>query len=158
MGPGGLSKKFDFQHRLRHFGMNCAWKRNVTLDRDNLLNAQICSHPRATGMQAHHRLLQNLLRSEDGFILSTEFLLCGSVAVLGLLVGLVTIRDSLILEMEDMAATFGYLNQSYEYAGVDDTDSTTQGGLFEDTLETGDPQSGAFIQFTAIGAGASAEP
>ncbi len=88
--------------------------------------------------------IKNKLRlfiMEDGaFIISTESLLLATVAVLGLLVGIQNIRNSLYHEFEDLAETFGFLDQTYEYLGVTHGDpliggSETMGGLFSDTSD-----------------------
>src|SRR5690606_35489434 len=44
--------------------------------------------------------------------------LLSTVSVLGLTVGLVTMRDSLTAEMSDVAEAIGALNQSYAYTGM----------------------------------------
>lgn len=77
------------------------------------------------------------VRSEDGFLLSSEALLIGTIAVLGLLVGLVSVRDSVVQELGDFSQAIGLLQQDYTYAGVSDG-ATTQGGAFSDTLEASD--------------------
>ncbi|MFM7038140.1 MAG: hypothetical protein ACKO2L_10490 [Planctomycetaceae bacterium] len=80
--------------------------------------------------------------SEDGFLLSSEALLIATIAVLGLLVGLVAIRDAVVNELGDFSQAIGLLNQSYNYPGVSDLTATTWGGLLADTLDTNDSQSG----------------
>jgi hypothetical protein len=83
-------------------------------------------------------MFQNFLSGEEGFLLSSEALLIGTIAVLGLLVGLVTVRDSVVQELGDFGQAIALLNQSYTYAGVTDDTSVTQGGEFEDTSDLGD--------------------
>ena len=84
-------------------------------------------------------MFQGFLRSEDGFLLSSEALLIGTIAVLGLLVGLVSVRDAVVQELGDFAQAMGLLNQSYTYQGVADSVSgTTQGGTFADTADNSD--------------------
>jgi hypothetical protein len=82
------------------------------------------------------------VRSEDGFLLSSEALLIGTIAVLGLLVGLVSVRDGVVNELGDFGQAIGLLNQSYTYTGVADTNATTQGGLLADATDTSDAESG----------------
>jgi hypothetical protein len=85
-------------------------------------------------------MFQGFLRSEDGFLLSSEALLIGTIAVIGLLVGLVTIRDSVVQELGDFGQAISLLDQSYTYTGVTDSTngSSTTGSLFTDTSDTGD--------------------
>lgn len=82
------------------------------------------------------------VRSEDGFLLSSEALLIGTIAVLGLLVGLVSVRDAVVNELGDFSQAIGLLNQSYSYTGVTDTNATTSGGLLGDTIDTSDATTG----------------
>jgi hypothetical protein len=87
-------------------------------------------------------MFQGFLRSEDGFLLSSEALLIGTIAVLGLLVGLVSVRDAVVNELGDFSQAIGLLNQSYNYTGVQDTSGTTQGGLLADTTDASDALNG----------------
>jgi|GEM_PF-6577519 len=84
--------------------------------------------------------LSLFIQQDAAFVISTELLLLATVAVLGLLVGIQNIRNTLYHEFEDLVETFGFLNQSYEYLGITDGDplndgSTTSGGLFSDTVD-----------------------
>jgi hypothetical protein len=92
------------------------------------------------GLLMVRHLLSRFLYHEDGFILSSEALLMGTTVVVGLLVGLVDIRDNILEELEDFSEAVGFLNQSYSYTGVigNGNDATTEGGLFQDTQEVGD--------------------
>ncbi|MEY3173590.1 MAG: hypothetical protein RLZZ436_1504 [Planctomycetota bacterium] len=87
-------------------------------------------------------MFKSFLRSEEGFLLSSEALLIGTIAVLGLLVGLVSVRDAVVQELGDFAQAIGLLNQSYTYTGVQDASGTTRGGLLADTTDTSDEASG----------------
>lgn len=80
------------------------------------------------------------LRQEEGFVLSSEVLLMGTSVVIGLLVGLVSVRDSLVMEFEDFSEAIGFLNQSYTYTGIADNGgaSSTAGGLLNDSLDGDD--------------------
>lgn len=85
-------------------------------------------------------IFSSFLHDEDGFIITSEFLLIGTVAVLGLLVGIQNIRNSLLYEIEELGAVIGKLNQSYSFAGISKGDvlnggASTQGGLFQDTID-----------------------
>jgi hypothetical protein len=85
-------------------------------------------------------MFQGFLRSEDGFLLSSEALLIGTITVIGLLVGLVTIRDSVVQELGDFGQAISLLDQGYTYTGVTDstTSASTYGSLFADTEDLGD--------------------
>jgi hypothetical protein len=72
-------------------------------------------------------------------MLTSEFLLSATVTVLGLLVGISNVRNSLLYELQEIAAVVGKLNQSYEYTGVSDSNASTEGGLFTDSEDASDP-------------------
>lgn len=87
--------------------------------------------------------MKNLLKSfvcgEEGFLLSSEGVLIGTVAVIGMLVGLVAVRDSVITELQDFGLAVGAMNQDYTFTGVTDpVGSTVHGSTFNDTVDTVD--------------------
>ena len=90
--------------------------------------------------------MKNLLKSfvcgEEGFLLSTEGVLIATITVIGLLAGIVAVRDAIVLELDDFAAAVGDLDQSYQYNLVADPSNsvTTEGGAFVDTSEATDAQ------------------
>jgi hypothetical protein len=60
-------------------------------------------------------------KRQAGFIVSAELVLIATILVIGLIVGMVAIRDSMIAEMGDVAEAIGAIDQSYEFNGVTDT-------------------------------------
>ncbi|WP_437226628.1 hypothetical protein SH661x_004684 [Planctomicrobium sp. SH661] len=64
------------------------------------------------------RLITALWADEAGFILSAELVIIATVAVLGLTVMLVAVRDSIGGEMTDLANAFRNVDQSYRYGGM----------------------------------------
>lgn len=58
-------------------------------------------------------VMKKLWHDERGFVNSTELLLIATLAVLGLIVGLATLRDSIISELGDTSSAVGAANQSY---------------------------------------------
>jgi len=92
--------------------------------------------------------MKNLLKSfvcgEEGFLLSTEGVLVGTIAIIGMIVGLVSVRNAIVLELDDFAAAVGALNQGYAYTGTSDPSATTnetEGGLHVDSSEDTDEES-----------------
>jgi hypothetical protein len=84
--------------------------------------------------------MKNLLKSfvcgEEGFLLSTEGVLVGTVAVIGMLIGLVAVRDSIILELQDFGSAVGAMSQDYNYTGVTDAQgSTVEGSAYDDLTD-----------------------
>ena len=57
--------------------------------------------------------MRKLFNDEAGFIISAELVLVLTIGVLGMVVGLASIRDSLVAEMCDLSSAFGAIDQSY---------------------------------------------
>lgn len=89
------------------------------------------------------KMFQQLWNDENGFVVSTELVLIATVLVLGMIVGLTTLRDQVIAELADVAAAFSNSNQSYSYSGITGHSSSTSGSLFNDNTDfcdiNGDP-------------------
>ena len=88
--------------------------------------------------------LHQLWKDEAGFIVSTELVLIATILVIGMVVGLATVRNSVVQELGDVAKAIGNINQSYEYTGVEGRDgsSATAGSEFEDQLDFCDQPNG----------------
>jgi hypothetical protein len=78
-------------------------------------------------------LLQRLWSDEAGFIVSSELVLIATVLVIGLLVGLATVREQLVQELGDVADAISEINQSYSFSAITGHHSSTAGSLFTDT-------------------------
>ena len=76
-------------------------------------------------------------KKEAGFIVSAELVLIATILVIGLIVGMVAIRDSMTAEMKDVAEAMGHLNQSYTFNGIQDPvlNSEVAGSSFGDTVD-----------------------
>lgn len=72
--------------------------------------------------------LKKLWNDERGFVNSMELILIATLAVLGLIVGLVTLRDAVTQELGDTGAAVGQLNQSYGVYVGDSTNTTVTSG------------------------------
>ena len=72
--------------------------------------------------------MRKLFNDEAGFIVSAELVLVLTIAVLGMVVGLTAIRDSIASEMCDLASAFGALDQSFNIPGIAKSRGTA--GLF----------------------------
>jgi len=71
--------------------------------------------------------------SEAGFIVSAELVLVATVVVLGLLVGLTTIRDQVLQELADVADAVSEVDQSYSFTGMTGHAVSVSGTRFNDT-------------------------
>ena len=87
------------------------------------------------------KVLHRLWTDEAGFVVSTELVLVATILVIGMVVGLATVRDAVVQELADVAAAIGSVNQSYEYSTVTGHTSATAGSQFQDNTDfcdTGD--------------------
>lgn len=81
------------------------------------------------------KVLTQLCRDEAGFIVSAELVLIGTILVLGMIVGLATVRDQVVQELGDFALAIGQINQSYSFSGITGHSSSVAGSQFVDTLD-----------------------
>lgn len=54
---------------------------------------------------------------ENGFIVTTELILIGTLLVIGLIVGLSEIQHAVVAELNDVGEAVGGINQSYRLSG-----------------------------------------
>ncbi len=86
-------------------------------------------------------LLAKLWADEAGFIVSAELILVSTILVLGMTVGLSEVSFAVNQELEDVAAAFGSINQSYRYEGMFDRGKATiAGSRFGDHADYCDSQ------------------
>lgn len=63
-------------------------------------------------------MLGRLWNDERGFIISAELVLVATIVVIGLIVGLVCVRNQVVQELVDVGQAIGSVSQSYAYSGV----------------------------------------
>ncbi|MDY0168229.1 MAG: hypothetical protein RBS80_16895 [Thermoguttaceae bacterium] len=110
-------------------------------------------------------MLHRLWKDDAGFVVSTELVLVATILVIGMVVGLATVRNAVVQELADVATAIGSINQSYTYTGVEgrineDTDeptSATAGSSFTDQLDFCD-QDGDVPDLGAAGITVLADP
>lgn len=78
------------------------------------------------------KLFQRLWNDEAGFVISTELALVATLLVIGLIVGLDTIRVAVVQELGDIGMAIGQLNQSYTYAAITGHSAATAGSDYLD--------------------------
>ena len=61
--------------------------------------------------------MRKLFNDEAGFIVSAELVLVLTIAVLGMVVGLASVRDAINAELVDLSNAFGAFDQSYNVVG-----------------------------------------
>ena len=80
-------------------------------------------------------ILKKLLKDEAGFVISTELVIVATILVIGMVVGLATVRDQVTAELADVAGVISEVNQSYTYYGITGHSSATAGSDFVDQLD-----------------------
>lgn len=104
-------------------------------------------------------MLNKFWNDEAGFVVSSELVLIGTILVLGVVVGLATVRDQVVQELGDLALAISNINQSYSFSGVTGHTSSTAGSVFADLTDFCDPiTDGAGTEPACIFVQAEAEP
>jgi Flp pilus assembly pilin Flp len=80
-------------------------------------------------------LLKQLWADEAGAIISAELILVVTILVLGMVVGLTTLRDQVVQELGDVALAIASINQSFSFSGATGHHSSTAGSIFIDLLD-----------------------
>lgn len=74
-----------------------------------------------------------LLWADDrGFVVSTELVLVAVLVVVGMLVGLATLRDQVVQELGDVAVAVSDVNHSFSFSGITGHSASTAGSRFLD--------------------------
>lgn len=85
-------------------------------------------------------MIKRFCCSDSGFILSTEALLIGTIAVIGLIVGLAEVRNAVVQELGDFSQAVSFLSQDYAFTSVTSTNVATQiqtgGSTYADAVDT----------------------
>jgi hypothetical protein len=68
-------------------------------------------------------------------IIAAEMLLVMSILVIGLIVGLAAVRDSIVTELADVAQAIANVNQSFSFSGVAGHHTFSSGGAFHDNAD-----------------------
>lgn len=88
-------------------------------------------------------LAARLWLDQAGFIMSAEAVLVATIAVIGVIVGLVSTRDSVVSELSDVGGAFQAMNQTFSFTGISTDLVTVFGSRFTDSRdfcdEPGDP-------------------
>ncbi len=83
-------------------------------------------------------IFRQIWRDDSAVVVSIELILILTVLILGLIVGLATLRDKVVNELGDLAVTFGSLNQSFSLSGATGHHSSSAGSDFIDLVDDGD--------------------
>ena len=80
-------------------------------------------------------MLLRLWKEETGAIVSAEIMLVATILVIGVVVGLKSVRDSVVTELADVAQAIGNVNQSYSYSATAGHHTFTAGAAFTDNAD-----------------------
>ena len=78
------------------------------------------------------QVFRQLWADESGFVISAELVLVATILVIGMIVGLTTVRDQVVQELADVAGAISDVVQSYSYSSVEGHTSETAGSDFVD--------------------------
>ena len=79
--------------------------------------------------------IRNLVGCERGFVISSELTLVATVSVIGLIVGVSSVRDAAISELSDVAGSVQDINQHYSINGINGHSAQTHGSDFIDATD-----------------------
>lgn len=79
--------------------------------------------------------ISRLWNEESGAVVSAEIMLVATILVLGVIVGLKSVRDSVVTELADVGQAFANINQSYCYSGTTGHGASSGGGHFQDQTD-----------------------
>ena len=82
--------------------------------------------------------MNQLWKDDAAFVVSADLVLISSILVLGLLVGLVSLRDQIVQELADVGLAVGLLNQSYTWSAITGHTSVTEGSAMFDSTDVCD--------------------
>lgn len=63
-------------------------------------------------------LFRQMWNDQRGALVSTEFLFAATILVIGIIAGLVLVRDAVVVQLEELASAIGALQQCYSFAGL----------------------------------------
>ena len=94
------------------------------------------------------KMLRRLWADEAGFVVSSELVLVGTMLVIGMIVGLTSLRNQVVQELGDLAVAIGAVNQSWETSSVIGHTAASAGSRFIDRHDycdndNFDPEDGA---------------
>ena len=79
------------------------------------------------------KLLKNLWTDDAGAIIAAEYLFVATILVIGIIVGLASVRDAINTELAELANAYLALSQGYVLSGQSGCCSATDGSQAIDT-------------------------
>jgi hypothetical protein len=81
-------------------------------------------------------MLRKLWDDDSGALIATEWVFLASILILGIITGLVALRQALISELTETAQAILALNQSFSFSGQSNCEAFTDGSSGSDTTNT----------------------
>lgn len=81
------------------------------------------------------KVLRRLWQDDAGVVLSAELVMVVTITVIGVVVGLAVLRDSVTNELADTAGAIDDVNQSYDVEGIQGHSAAVAGFGFDDNLD-----------------------
>ena len=82
------------------------------------------------------RQMLKLWNDDCGALIATEWVFVVTILILGIITGLVAVRQAYISELVETAQALMALNQSYSFSGQSNCESSTAGSSGSDTTNT----------------------
>lgn len=79
--------------------------------------------------------MSQLWKDEAAFVVSTDLVLISCILVLGMMVGLVSLRDQVVQELGDVGAAIAVLQQTYTWSAVTGHTASVAGSRMLDTTD-----------------------
>lgn len=86
-------------------------------------------------------MLNALKNDENGFVVSAELVLVGTILVLGMIVGLTELSFNVNQELEDLGSAIGAINQTYYFTLASGKKGEVVGSRFSDYVDACDHDS-----------------
>lgn len=80
-------------------------------------------------------ILTALRTDENGFIVSAELVLVGTILVIGMIVGMTELSYGVNEELEDLGSAIGAINQTYHYTLACGQKGEVVGSTFKDFVD-----------------------
>jgi hypothetical protein len=81
-------------------------------------------------------LFLKLWNDDAGALIATEWVFVATILVLGIITGLVAVRNAVLAELLDFANAVLSLNQSFSFTGQVNCQSSTAGSAFLDSCDS----------------------
>ena len=82
------------------------------------------------------RVIRRLWADDGGALIAVEWVFVATILVLGIITGLIAVRQAVIAELNDFANAVLSLNQSFSFSGQSNCQSSTAGSQFIDSADS----------------------